>query len=144
MPMTPQQIDQLIDEHFRYEATDNVDGVVATLTEDVEHHIVPSPMGVLRGQEAARGLYEMLFASIQGEGITPIKRLHGDGFVVDEVIWHGQVKDGRPFLCDGRSGPVSFRMLHLFEFDGGRISREQVWCDLAAIQQQLGVSQAGS
>jgi hypothetical protein len=30
--------------------------------------------------------------------------------------------------------------LHVFEFDGGRIKRENVWCDLAAIQQQLGVA----
>lgn len=67
-------------------------------------------------------------------------RAYGDGFLVDETLWHGTVVDGAPFLCDGASGPVSFRLLHVFEFDGTRIRREQVWCDLAAIQRQLGVA----
>ena len=56
--------------------------------------------------------------------------------------WHedpvDHVADGRPFLCDGKSGDVSFRMLHVFDIRDGKITREKVWCDLAAIQQQLG------
>ncbi|HKO88509.1 MAG TPA: hypothetical protein VJU83_08325 [Burkholderiales bacterium] len=48
------------------------------------------------------------------------------------------VVDSRPFLREGKSGPVSFRLLHVFELRGDEISREQAWCDLAAIQQQLG------
>ena len=39
----------------------------------------------------------------------------------------------------GRTGSVTFRMLHVFEFEGDLIRSEQVWCDLAAIQAQLGV-----
>ena len=40
---------------------------------------------------------------------------------------------------DGKSGDVSFRMLlHVFDIRDGKITRENVWCDLAAIQQQLG------
>ncbi len=140
--MTPAEIDQLIDEHFRFEATDDVEGVLASLTEDVEHQVIPSPMGPIRGRAAVRAFYEMLFAGIEGEEVTPAMPLHGDGFVVDEVIWRGQVKDGRVFLCDGMSGPVSFRMLHVFEFEGRRISSEKVWCDLAAIQAQLAPQQA--
>jgi hypothetical protein len=34
---------------------------------------------------------------------------------------------------------VNFRLLHVFELDGEKIKREQVWCDLAAVQKQLGV-----
>jgi predicted ester cyclase len=34
---------------------------------------------------------------------------------------------------------VSFRLLHVFELDGEKIKREQVWCDLAAVQKQLGL-----
>lgn len=137
MTLTNAQIDQLIDEHFRYEATDDVDAVVASLTPDAAHQVIPSPMGPVRGRAAARAFYEMLFAALAGEGVTPIRRLYGDGFVVDEVEWHGQVKDGAVFLCPGKSGRVTFRMLHVFEFDGTLIKSEQVWCDLAAIQAQL-------
>jgi len=55
-------------------------------------------------------------------------------------MWHGQINDGAPFLCDGKSGPVSFRLLHVFELRDGEIKREQAWCDLAEIQRQLGAT----
>lgn len=131
-----EQYDQLINEHFGYEATDDVDGVMASLADQAEHHVVPSPVGVVHDKDKIRGYYEMLFADVKGESVTPVRRLHGDGFVVDEAIWHGHIADGRPFLLDGRSGDVSFRILHVFDTNG-KISRENVWCDLAAIQQQL-------
>jgi hypothetical protein len=112
-----------------------------TLTEDeVEHEVIPSPVGALTDRTKTREYYEMLFASITGEGVDPLRRLYGDDFLVDETMWHGHITDGRPFPCDGQSGPVSFRLLHVFEFRGGAISREQVWCDLAAIQRQLGAT----
>ena len=85
-----------------------------------------------------RAYYEMLFADLKGEDVTPLRRLYGEDFLVDETVWHGYVNDGRPFLCEGKGGPVSFRLLHVFNFREGKISHEQVWCDLAAIQQQLG------
>jgi ketosteroid isomerase-like protein len=135
--MSQTEVDQLINDHFMFEATDDVDGVLASLTDDAQHLVVPSPVGELHDRADIRAYYEMLFASMKGESVTPVRRLYGDDFVVDEVIWHGRVDDGRPFLCDGMSGPVSFRLLHVFELRDGKISRENVWCDLAAIQQQL-------
>lgn len=137
MTMTPAEIDRLIDEHFRFEATDDIDGVVASLTADATHQVIPSPVGPIRGRAAARDFYARLFAALAGEQVTPIRRLYGEGFVVDEVEWQGQVRDGAIFLCPGKSGRVTFRMLHVFEFDGALIRSEQVWCDLAAIQAQL-------
>jgi ketosteroid isomerase-like protein len=132
------QYDQIVNDHFGFEATDDVDGVMASLAEQVEHHVVPSPVGVLHDKDAVRAFYEMLFDDLKGESVTPVRRLYGDGFLVDEAIWHGRIADGRPFGCDGRSGDVSFRILHVFEFADGKIARENAWCDLAAIQQQLG------
>ncbi len=37
----------------------------------------------------------------------------------------------------GHGRRISFRILHVFEFKDGLISRENVWLDGAAIQQQL-------
>jgi hypothetical protein len=102
------------------------------------HEVIPSPLGETADPASQRAYYELLFGSITGDGVEPLRRLYGDDFLVDESLWHGRVGDGRPFLCDGASGEVSFRLLHVFEFRDGKISREQVWCDLAAIQQQLG------
>ena len=65
------------------------------------------------------------------------RRLYGDGFAVDESLAES-VAVGAPFGLVGLGRRISFRLLHVFEFEGGRISRENVWLDLAAIQQQLG------
>jgi hypothetical protein len=138
MSMTREQMDRLVDEHFNYEATDDVDGVMSTMCGDAEHELIPSPVGTLTDPAKIRSFYEMLFTDLQGEGVTPLRRLYGEDFLIDETLWHGYIADGRPFLCNGKSGNVSFRLLHIFEIRDGKIGREQVWCDLAAIQQQLG------
>jgi hypothetical protein len=140
--LTQSEVDSLIDTHFMFEATDNVEGVLDSLAPGAEHHVVPSPFGIVTDRAQVREFYETLFADLRGEGVTPVRRLYGEGFVVDEAIWRGKVEDGRLFGCAGRSGPVSFRLLHIFEFEGDKIKRENVWCDLAAIQQQLGATLA--
>jgi hypothetical protein len=33
-------MDQLVNDHFKYEATDDVEGVLATMAEDAEHQVV--------------------------------------------------------------------------------------------------------
>ncbi len=138
MRMTPQQMDELINRHFGFEATDDVDGVLASLADEVRHEVVPSPMGEQTDKAGIRAFYEMLFADLKGEEVKPLRRLYGEDFVIDEALWSGRIVDGRPFLMEGRSGKVSFRLLHVFELREGRIAAEQVWCDLAAIQRQLG------
>jgi ketosteroid isomerase-like protein len=136
--MTREEMDALVDEHFRFEAADDVDGVMSTLRHGAVHEVIPSPFGAVHDPAAQRAYYEFLFGSIEGERVEALRRYYGEDFVVDESLWHGRIVDGAPFLCDGRSGRVSFRLLHVFEIRDGKIGREQVWCDLAAIQRQLG------
>jgi hypothetical protein len=137
--MTPQRMDEIINRHFQYEASDDVAGVVGSLAERVEHEVVPSPAGLQTDRAGIARFYQMLFADLKGENVTPLRRLYGKDFVVDESLWHGRIEDGRIFLCPGMSGKVSFRLLHVFELEGEKIKREQVWCDLAAVQKQLGL-----
>jgi uncharacterized protein len=141
MGMTRQQMDELVNRHFGFEAADDVDGVLASLADEVRHEVVPSPMGAQSDKRGIGEFYRMLFADLKGEGVTPLRRLYGEDFLVDEALWHGRVVNGRPFLMDGRSGKVSFRLLHVFELRDGKIAGEQVWCDLAALQRQLGAAQ---
>lgn len=137
MALTPAQMDRRIDEHFGFEAADNVAGVLATLAPDVDHDIVGWPAGPTQGRERARPFYEALFADLAHGRVTCVKRLYGKDFLVDESIWEGSAP-GRPFGLHGRGRPLRFRLLHVIEFTGqGDIQREQVWVDLAAIQQQL-------
>ena len=137
MALTRTEMDRKIDEHFRFEARDDVEGVLATLSSDVEHDIVGWPAGPTRGRDGARPFYETLFADLADGQVETVRRLYGDDFLVDESVWRGRAPGG-PFGLDGRDRPLEFRLLHVIEFAGdGGIRRENVWLDLAALQRQL-------
>lgn len=137
MPLTPQEMDRKIDEHFGFEAADNIEGVLSTLSPDATHDIVGWPGGPTRGRENARAFYTQTFGDLADSKVTVVKRLYGPNFLVDESIWQGRAP-GRPFGLEGRNRPLKFRLLHIVEFsDDGQIARENVWLDMAAILQQL-------
>ncbi|MFN4354785.1 nuclear transport factor 2 family protein [Parvibaculum sp.] len=137
MPLTAAEMDRKIDEHFAFEANDDVEGVLSTLTPDVEHDVVGWPTGPAHGREAARPFYETLFADLAEGEVKSLRRYHGANFLVDESLWRGTAP-GRPFGIEGRGRPLEFRLLHVIEFtEGGDILRENVWVDLAAVIRQL-------
>lgn len=132
-----QRFDQMIDRHFRFEAEDDVDGVLSTMADDVEHDVVGYPTGPVRGKNAARGFYDGLFADLSGEKVTTLRRYYGPDFVVDESLWEGTAP-GTPFGILGHGRRLAFRLLHIFEMgQDGQIQRENVWLDFASILQQL-------
>ena len=135
--LTREMMDAKLDEHFGFEARDDVEGVLSTLAEDVEHDIVGWPFGPSRGREATRTFYNALFADLADGEVRSVCRLYGERFLVDESIWRGTAA-GRPFGVEGRGRPLEFRLLHILEFtEDGQIARENVWVDTAAIQAQL-------
>ena len=137
MSLTPQQMDAKMDEHFAFERRDDVEGVLATLTNDAEHDIVGWPLGPTHGRDAARRFYETMFVDLTDSKVRTVKRLYGDNFMIDESLWSGKAP-GRPFGIEGRGRPLEFRLLHVVEFSqAGDIKRENVWVDLAAIIRQL-------
>jgi uncharacterized protein len=137
MAMTRGEMDRKIEEHFRFEAQDDVAGVLATLAPDVEHDIVGLPSGPTHGRERARGFYENLFTDLSDSKVERVRRLYGDDFLIDESVWQGKAP-GKPFGLEGRGRPLKFRLLHVIEFAGnGNIKRENVWLDFAAIMRQL-------
>ena len=54
MPLTPAEMDTLMDRHFAFELADDVDGVLATLAPDAHHDIVGAPDGPTRGHPLTR------------------------------------------------------------------------------------------
>ncbi|CDY79586.1 hypothetical protein BGLT_05010 [Caballeronia glathei] len=137
MTLTRAQMDRKIDEHFGFERRDDVEGVLATLTPDVEHDVVGWPSGPVHGRAEVRPFYEALFADLSESRVECLRRLYGNGFVVDESLWRGKAP-GRPFGLEGHGRALEFRMLHVVEFaESGQIRRENVWVDLAAIIKQL-------
>lgn len=137
MALSRAEMDKKLDEHFDFEARDDVDGVLTTLAPDVEHDIVGSPSGPTRGRDGARPFYEGLFSDLSEGRVDTIRRLYGDDFVVDESMWRGRAP-GTPFGLVGNDRPLEFRLLHVMQFaEDGDIQRENVWIDLAAIIDQL-------
>ena len=137
MPLTVQQMDAKMDEHFAFEGADDVEGVLATLADNAEHDIVGWPFGPTQGRAGARRFYETMFVDLADSDVKCVRRLYGHNFMVDESLWRGKAP-GRPFGIEGRGRPLEFRLLHVVEFsDAGDIKRENVWVDLAAIQRQL-------
>lgn len=137
MVLTPEQMDRKITEHYAYERNDDVAGVLATLAPDATHDVIGWPKGPSHGRAAAREFYETMFADLAESRVTPVRRLYGDRFLVDESVWQGKAP-GRPFGLEGKGRSLDFRLLHVVEFnEAGQIQKEQVWIDLAAILRQL-------
>jgi uncharacterized protein len=134
--MQTTQMDALIDGHYRAEEAGDLEAIAGGFTSDAEHDVVGRPGGTLRGGEQIAGFYGALFAELRIKRLETVRRWYGDDHAVDEAILHATA-EGHPFGLDGRGRPVSVRMLHIFDFANGRISRESAWLDMAAVQEQL-------
>jgi steroid delta-isomerase-like uncharacterized protein len=124
----PEQMRTLVNQHLAAERDKDVPGAVAVYTDDVEHDVVGFPTGPVRGKEGAARFYEYLTANVTFNDISVNKEYFGDDFYVVEHQYVGTF-DGEFAGVPGNGKTVSFRMLHVFEFSGGAISRENVWLD---------------
>ncbi len=134
--LSPRRIDEILDEHFRQEAAGDVEGTLKTFTDDVIHDVVGDPAGELHGPDAVGVRYDHLFGNVRGENAAVKHRLYGDNFVVDDKIWTARVT-GEFLGIPGNGRRISMRVLHVFEFRDGLISRENVWIDAGAAIAQL-------
>lgn len=134
--MQAAEMDRLIEEHIAAEGTGDVAGAVAVYTEDVEHDVVGFPTGPVHGKAAAAGFYEYLASNVAVEEMTKTHSYYGDDFCVMEHQTSGTVP-GEFLGIPGNGRPVTFRLLHVWEFRDGLISRENVWLDGASVVAQL-------
>lgn len=126
----------LVSQHLRAEGHGDIDGAVAVYTDDVEHDAVGFPGSPCHGKDRARDFYEHLTANFRTESEDVLHRYETDDAIILEQMMTGTVVGsmlGRP----GHGRRINFRVLHIFEFKGGLISRENVWLDTAAIINQL-------
>jgi steroid delta-isomerase-like uncharacterized protein len=134
--MTPAEMDQLIEQHIAAETAGDTDGAVAVYTDDVIHDVVGSPTGPLHGPDAAKGFYEMLTSNVNTEQMDVNHAWYGDDFCVIEHQCTATIP-GEFLGVPGNGKRVCFRMLHVWEFKHGRMSRENIWLDGNAIVTQL-------
>lgn len=141
--MTPEETDRLIDEHIEAESKGDLDGAVAMYTEDVEHDVVGFPTGPVHGKAAAQGFYGYLTQNVDVEEMAVKRSFYGDDFCVLEHVCTCTVP-GEFFGMAGHGNRIAFRMLHVWEFRDGLMSRENVWVDGAAVAAQLTAPQAAA
>jgi len=126
----------LVERHLKAEGAGDVDGAVAVYTDDIEHDDVGFPGSPRTGKEAAREFYRFLVANFRTEGEEPLNRFFDEDTMVLEQVMTGTVI-GEMLGIRGNGRRVSFRILHVFGFRDGLISREQIWIGSAAIVAQL-------
>ena len=134
--MRPEDMDRLIDRHIRAEMAGDSAGAVSVYTDEIEHDVVGAPHGPLYGKAAARSFYDQLISNLRPETMVATRRYYGDDFCVQEHQWTGTVP-GSFLGVPGRGRRISFRLLHVWEFRDGLMSRENVWLDAGSIVAQL-------
>jgi predicted ester cyclase len=134
--MQPADMDEIMARHYAAEAAHDLDALMATLVDGVEHDVVGHPTPVLHDPEAIKARYAELFADLGDEQVEPMRRLYGNDFIVDEAMVTARAT-GMMLGIPGNNRQVTFRLMHVCEFRDGGISRENVWMDVAALMQQL-------
>jgi steroid delta-isomerase-like uncharacterized protein len=126
----------LVQTHLRAEGAGDIEGAVAVYTDDIEHDVVGWPGSPAHGREAAREFYRYLTANFRTESEQPRHMFEADDFLVLEQDMTGTVI-GELLGIPGNGRRITFRLLHVFQFAAGKISREQVWLDGGSIVAQL-------
>lgn len=126
----------LVSRHLRAEGEGDVDGAVAVYTDDIDHDVVGFPNSPTRGKAGARDFYRYLTANFRTEDEQVLHRYLADDAMILEQMMTGTVV-GSMLGLPGNGRRISFRILHIFEFRNGLVSRENVWLDTAAIADQL-------
>lgn len=134
--MDRHEMTTLVERHLKAEGAGDVDGAVAVYTDDVVHDAVGFPGSPRTGKDAAREFYGFLTANFRTEDEQPLNRFFdGDTMVLEQNMTGSVI--GEMLGIPGHGRRVTFRILHVFGFRDGLISREQVWIDSGAIVAQL-------
>jgi hypothetical protein len=130
--LTREEKDALVQSHFESEIAGDIEGIVDGFVAGAEHDVAGSPTGPVHGGEAIAAFYRRLLSQLRLDRFETIRRLYGDNHVVDDSILHATAIDG-----PARGREVAVRILHVFDFSDGLISRENAWLDNAALEAQL-------
>ncbi|WP_029112720.1 nuclear transport factor 2 family protein [Mycobacterium sp. URHB0044] len=134
--MDDSQMQALVDSHMRAEGHGDIDGALAVYADDIEHDVIGFPNSPSHGKDGARDFYVYLTANFRAENWTVLHRyVAGDAMILDQVMTGTVI--GSLLGLAGHGRRITFRMLHVFEFRDGLISRENVWLDGAAVVDQL-------
>jgi len=129
---TREEKDALVDAHFQSEIAGDIDAIVEGFVPGAEHDVAGRPTGPVHGGGEIAAFYRELLAGLRLDRFETIRRRYGENHVVDDSILHATAIGGP---ADGRR--LAVRILHVFDFSDGLISRENAWLDSAALAEQL-------
>ncbi len=133
--MTPTDI---IERHFAAENAHDIDGTLATYTEDIVWDDPPNPASPFRGKREVARVYVSMLESIPDLHLESVKRFTREGgrYVVDESIVTGHVH-GQWAGTPGSGASIRVRLLHVFELRDGLICYENGWLDTHEVLRQI-------
>ena len=128
----------VIDRHFAAENAHDVEGTLATYTDDIVWDDITHPDSPFRGKENVGAVYSGIIDAIPDVHLETVWRVSADdgNVVVDESILTGHVR-GSWSGIDGGGAPVHVRILHVFELRDGLIARETAWFNAADVVRQV-------
>lgn len=127
----------LIHKHLDAEGAGDIETACSVYAEGIEHDAVGFPGSPCFGIGAAKAFYGHLTANIRTTGEKPLRQFEtGDGSVILEAEMSADVI-GEFLGIAGNGRNITFRILHVFDFDDALITREQVWLDTGSIVAQL-------
>ena len=129
-------MDRVLDTYLHALRDGDLETLMSTVAEEVEYDLVGATPSSIRGREAVRAHHLQDFANTMHERDIPLRRLHGEGFVMDEQIWEGRIT-GHVGSLAGNGRRVSLRMLRIVEVAGDQMTRQSVYTDFAALRRQL-------
>lgn len=127
----------LIHKHLDAEGVGDIETACSVYAADIEHDLVGFPGAPCFGIDAVKAFYSHLTANVRTTGEKPLHKYEtSDGAIILEAEVSADVI-GEVIGIPGRGRNITFRVLHVFEFDDSLITREQVWLDTGAIVAQL-------
>jgi steroid delta-isomerase-like uncharacterized protein len=126
----------IIDRHFAAENAHDVEGTLATYTDDIVWDDVTHPACPVQGKDAAGEIYASIIDAIPDINLESVRRFTAGDSVVDESILTGHVH-GSWAGVEGGGAPVKVRILHVFDIRDGLIARENTWFDALAVMRQV-------
>ena len=75
--MTPEEMDEVFAQHCAAEAANDVDAILATLADDIEHDVVGDPNGVLHDRGLIAKRYAENMSTLEDSSMKTLHRHHG-------------------------------------------------------------------
>jgi hypothetical protein len=112
-PVTREQMDALVEGHYRAEESGDLEAIVEGFSPDAEHDVVGRPGEPLHGGDQIKGFYRALLSDVRIDRLEPVRRWYGDDHVVDESVLHATANRSTLRTRGTRPGSPSAFSAHL-------------------------------